>query len=133
RLRTIGDDTVTLTGQDYSLTWQNRYEKEDGCWEVRLTGYIADDADAGDSDDDGGAGDSDDDGGADGDTGGPQVFRQFEEILREYTYTLRQIGNCLTLAGLETLSVWEGYSGQRVQRSSDRYFYVVRKPGPAGA
>lgn len=133
RLRTIGDDTVTFTGQDYSLTWQNRYVKEDGCWEVRLTGYIADDADAGDIADDADAGDSDDDGGADGDTGGPQVFRQFEEIHREYPYTLRQIGNCLTLAGLETLSVWEGYSGQRVQRTSDRYFYVVRKPGPAGA
>lgn len=113
RLRTIGDETVTFAGQDYSLTWQNRYVKDDGCWEVRLTGYIADDAGE--------------------DDGGPQIFRQFEEIHREYPYTLRQVGNCLTLAGLETLSVWEGYSGQRVRRTSDRYFYVVRKPGPVGA
>lgn len=112
RLRTIGDDTVTFTGKDYSLTWQNRYVADTGCWEVHLSGYIADETD---------------------DDGGPQVFLPFEEIHREYGYSFRHIGNALTLAGLDTIGVWEGYSEHRARRTSDRYFYVVQKPGPAGA
>lgn len=112
RLRAIGDETVTFSGQDYTLTWQNRYIPDTGCWEVHLSGYIADDPDA---------------------DGGPQVFRPFEEIHREYGYSLRQIGDCLMRAGLTTIGVWEGYSGLRARRTSDRYFYVVQKLGPVGA
>lgn len=113
RLRSIPDETVTFAGQDYTLTWQNRYVEGDGCWEVHLSGMIADPASATDD--------------------GPQVFLPFEEVHREYAYSLRQIGNGLTLAGLETIAVWEGYSRHRARRTSDRYFYVVTKPGPAGA
>lgn len=127
RLRAIPDETVTFEGQDYSLIWQNRYLSRERCWEIRLTGFVLDTSET--------TAPPDISAVAEGppESVTPQVFRRFDEVHREYGYSMRQIANCLTLAGLDSLAVWEGYSGERATRTSDRYFYLVRKPGPAGA
>jgi len=97
-----GDDEMSLSGEDFDLTWRTGYDRADRSWECDLRGWVLQD--------------------------GARVA--VAERHREWAHPAREVATALAAAGLSQLAVYHPFTLQPATPASGgsrRHFYVARK------
>ncbi len=96
----LGDNTFAETRDDCSFIWENTYDPESGLNEYDLTLFVKE------------CGES---------------FRRFEEVHIQKSYTVSQIKKLIRQAGLTCIHVYDAFTYDAPQRTSERVYFVVNK------
>ncbi len=96
----LGEATIAENRDEGSFIWENDYDEEERLNAYELTFFIREEN---------------------------GLYRKYEETHMQRAYEIARVKELLTAAGLETLAVYDEYTGQPVKEDSERICFVAGK------
>lgn len=100
----MGECTIAENRDEASFIWENYYDEEEHVNEYDLTFFVRE---------------------KDG------RFSRFQETHYQYGYTLEQVKEALSAAGMEFVAAWDGYSDEPAKECSERIVVLAKERGKA--
>lgn len=100
----LGEQTIAEDREDCSFIWDNYYDEDEQINEYELTLFVRDEEQ-------------------------PEFYRKYQEEHFQRAYTLEQIKDMLTEAGLEYVTAYDDYTKESPHDQSERICVVAREHG----